>query len=57
MNVAPLQVFFNIVLELLSGMTLISFASNELNIKQTRKYAVTKNITALISAEIVGDNL
>ena len=41
MNVAPSQVFFNIVFELLSGMTLISFASSELTIKQVTSYAVT----------------
>ena len=41
MHVATLQVFFNIVFELLSGMTLISFASSELTIKQMMRYAVT----------------
>ena len=41
MNVAPSQVFFNIVFEPLSGTTLISFASSELTIKQMTRYAVT----------------
>ena len=38
---APLQVFFNIFFELLSGRTLISFASSELTLKQIRRYVVT----------------
>ena len=41
MNVAPSQVFLNIVFELLSRMTLISFASSELTIKQMMRYTVT----------------
>ena len=40
-NVAPSQVFFNVVFEPLSGMTLISFASSELTMKQMTKYVVT----------------
>ena len=41
MNVAPSQVFFNIVFEPLSGTTLISFANSELTIKQMTRYVVT----------------
>ena len=41
MNVEPSQVFFNIVFEPLSGMTLISFASSELTIKQMTRYTGT----------------
>ena len=41
MNVAPSQVFFNTVFELLSGTTLISFASSELTIKQMMRCTVT----------------
>ena len=41
MNVALSQVFFNTVFEPLSGMTLISFTSNELTIRQMSSYAVT----------------
>ena len=41
MNVAPSQVFFNIVFEPLSGTTLIFFASSELTIKQMTRYVVT----------------
>ena len=39
-NVASSQVFFNIVFELFSGMTLVSFASSELTIRQMTSYAV-----------------